>query len=242
MAVPDGYNSISRDGRIFWRTWEPEEGEERFSTLQVRNDVRPELDYIREKRISRLMVRGADVSPLSECDWLKSIAVSYEYANMDALANLPNLRRLFINSEVSKDVVHLDRFRNVCDLEVFYMSNKIKGVETMTQLECLKLYGYTPKCRSFEALSDMKKLKRASFTYPRIDSVTGIRNWVELNELELCYSRSLSDISELKQCTELRKLLLQAVPHVTDDSFLLEMGFSKSMYNARSPRYYFRDM
>lgn len=228
---------IKREGRIFG-TVSGLPKEDCHQRLFVFGNLEEEMEYIREKQIRYLQVLNSDLSLLVGCDWIQSVGVGEMFTNLDAVAELPNLDDLFINDEVSKDVVHLERFKQIRELEVFLMRKNVGGVEELGQLEWLKLYGYAPPCRSFEALDHLTRLRFASFTRPRIDSVAGIHRWTELQELELCYARTLSDISELRECKKLKNLLLEASPHTMEDQFLLDMGFKRYMYDKRSPRRY----
>lgn len=197
-------------------------------------DKRVNLEFLERPEVkSSIKKLALSVAPDTESDYEKL----YELQNLDwlSIANhkfktikidvskFPCLKKLVINGAI--EVIGLDKI-NLKRMSI-YECKKIQVSTWGDSIEHLVIARSKPF--SLEDIGVLKNLRELVVTQVHLPSLQGIENFEELDTLELNYSQSLVDISQITKCKKLRKLEIEKCSRIQDFTCLSRVKTLKGM-------------
>lgn len=202
------------------------------------------IEYINKKGLLKAYIQGmSDFNFLLDCTGIEYICIElrlpfaelkdlqcngkflYKEYDVNPLYKLDKLKYLSItdNEEpIIKSNLQIDisRFRT---LQVYYGEYKfVVNLEKAISLKSLALHHYA--AHDLNKLSNLKLIDTIQFTFSKLQTLKGCRNFNRLTCLYLSYNRALKDISELKMVkSTLRILQIENCPNIEDFSVLREL-------------------
>ena len=189
------------------------------------------IRLINEQHLERAVIICNDLSFISQCPSLSSIAV---YPSIDAengfdfspLYKMPNIRELYcITTYGLKDEFHTtidySKIDGLCDIGAGGAGQF--GYEKVNTLQKLWLSG-SRRHNDFSTISSSTVLKDVTILQCGIKSLCGLENFPQMQQLALYHCRSLTDITALKYISKtLRSLTIESCPKITDFSVLKDL-------------------
>lgn len=180
------------------------------------------VDFINKNNIHHIEIcdlyyKHDDINFLNRCNNIEHLTVNHNYIpDLSVIYSLKSLKKLDLTENDANP--NLD-FYKIQSLETLFChwSNKFKGLEQLTNLKELAIWKYAPKSKDLEKLTALKNLEVLILTQARVTSLKGIGHLTKLQELELNYSRSLSDISELVSIkNNIKRLEIESCKKIAD--------------------------
>lgn len=175
------------------------------------------IKYAEEHSISSVEVQGneIDLSPFRHTKHITAMCLSGSLRNVDSLYNLP-LKDLYIDNTNNNQTIDLSMFKVLENLSITKNGTNIIGLSKCVSLRCLWLYKFSPKKRNLEELSTLCNLKKLILTYAKIDTLDGIEEMGQLEELEINYSRTLNSVQALvaNDCWAIKRLEIDHCPNI----------------------------
>lgn len=155
-----------------------------------------------------------DLEFLHQHNWFTEVMSSGDSRNISAIHALKNLRKLNINNE--KQEIDLTRFSSLEDCSVDW-NNKIKGLNTVNNLQHLKLWKFKPSSKDFTALTGCMQVRTLKVTESNIESFEGIEALPALDHFEGYYLPKLKQLNGLEiLAAQLTTLILENSKKLTN--------------------------
>ena len=129
-------------------------------------------------------------------DWLRTIPHVRElrilspHIPLREVERLPELRRLELNSDASRDLRVLRRLPRLERLAIHILDHSCPDLATIAELSQLReLAITTATCKSLAPLGRLERLERLNLSYVKTRDLGVLREMARLRELELEYSR-----------------------------------------------------
>lgn len=167
------------------------------------------ISFIKENNIKRIAISRSqgfyleNVDFLHECNFVEHLVIMdcEKLNNLNAIHSLQNLKYLSING--NRQNIDFSNFQLLNTLKVDW-SNKLKNLDSCTQLRYLQLYYYKPKSKSIEEISNLTTLEQLALVQSPITTLDGIEKLQNLKEIELSY---LSKLEKIAPVASLNKTL-----------------------------------
>lgn len=232
-----------RDGHEFCNF---QDTQECLSLLVNATDLSEMIPYITENHITKLVVEMSpwaipsvktSLAPLYDCVGLECLSLPEKCESLSALYHLHQLRWLAINNENMEETLDVRCLPSLKYLSVYKWRKNIQGIPHAAKLETLKVWNYAEKDRTLQQLGNLHYLKALHLIRPNTKSLSGIETCRRLEQIEVSYARSLTDITALAQCASLKTVEFESCPNLLDFEPLTQKGFISCLTGKKVKRF-----
>lgn len=163
--------------------------------------INESIKYINEFDVKNVEVEDFDCDDLNflkECLSIEKLSILNHFVkDLSGIYGLTKLRVLSINETTTKAEFRIDELKK---LEEFFgeLPKNTIGINKLETLKRVEIWGYKPKSRNLNELTNLKNLSAIKITQSRIDTLDGIEGIVNLKNLGLYYLKTLKDINALQ--------------------------------------------
>jgi hypothetical protein len=176
-----------------------------------------------------------DIEFLRECSFLKELIYTnrddFDLSPLSALTQLESLHIGFTGKQ--KHEIDLRPFPRLRSLSLYWRPGKVRGLETLVDLESLGLQSYNektpPEDKDLSRFATLRRLKKIRITSGGVTSLRGLEQLPALEELQLGNCRQLTSIGALQAHPSLRELGLDICPKVGDYDRLTDLPRLESL-------------
>lgn len=134
--------------------------------------------------------------------------------DIEQITQLSNLNSLIINARVIKNTSSIDKLRSLTYLCILGLSDTYFNIDNVAKLSLLRRLTLAPTPDSFDGIEALKKLDYLSILHGETVDLISIAKLPMLRSLKI-NNNYFSDISPLKNMTNLKYLILEDTP-ITD--------------------------
>lgn len=237
-----GNRCIMREGYVFTAITEPGNIYDAIVILNPSNirclsprfpnsshTLEEHIELINSLKLEKAFVFGMDISFLPECPTLKYLRIvpspeAGDIFDFAPLYSMPEIIQLFCATEYGHrgqycGTVDYLRINGLKRLSI--SGNGHFNYQKVTTLQSLGISGYKGKNADLTDLIGSEQLEELRMIQCRNKSLNGIQQSKRIRSIEVSYSRTLSDISQLTLVKDtLQTLAIENCPQITDFSCL----------------------
>lgn len=182
------------------------------------------VKYIRENNVKNIELnyyngyKLKDISFLKDCsDVIEGLIIVQGDVNLNGIEELTNLRMLNISDE-TKYPIDLTSFKKLERCSLLWHKN-ISNLSACKELRELLLKKIALSDKNIKELEPLSELTSLTFIQSKISDLNFLQVFKKIEEIQVYYTPSLTDIEGLKFCSQtIKKLLLDHCKNIVDYS------------------------
>ncbi len=205
----NNYHSSRRKGIMVSGEWSQE-----ITTFILDNNIKAVYLNYTKGWVSNDYAFLADLKTIEELH-----IIATDYKNFNAVEKMESLHHLVLGY-CPKEKVDFTKLDNLVEFSAPWW----KGAESI--LQCTGLTGLSLdklKLKNYESLGTLINLRSFGVVDGGINNLNWLENLQELEWLEICSWRGLSDFSPISQCSQLKRLGIESCSALNDISFLRQL-------------------
>lgn len=166
-------------------------------------EIEKSIQFAQDNNADGVGVSHAHGYLLKDIDFLKEFqdieGIALPFANDFDLNPLKDLKKLkFITLAETKRSFDFNNFPKLEDLRIQWC-NKFTLPSDSTNLKSLYISGYKPASKDLSELSSYQNLEKIEINHGNIESIDGIENQYNIDQVMLYYLKSLTSVSSLSK-------------------------------------------